>query len=184
MKIEEQREMIDDYFEKEEWSKSLELCKLLFNDHPAELTFDDQFKKGLCHFKLDENKDAVGCFESALEIDPESQVALTNKGICLYLMDRIPEAFCVFNKVLKLNPNVFPPWYYIGMYYLPKYAESADPKQLEIVVNAYRQVVRMAPDFGGFPVYDPVKKAEYPLDMFLLLHDEVKEISIDELTAL
>jgi tetratricopeptide (TPR) repeat protein len=184
MRIDDLRQLIDEYFQKEEFDRSLEYCDTLVKDHAAELNTDDIFKKGLCHYRLDDNESAIDCFDSALEKEPDNILALTNKGICLYSLNRIPDAFSIFNKVLKLNPNVFPAWYYIGMYYLPKYAESGDPRELAIVVNAYRQVVRMAPDFGGFPVYDPVKKMEYGLDMFLLLHDDIKELPIDEVTAL
>ena len=184
MRIDDLRRLIDEYFEKEDFERSLEYCDSLFNDHAAELTTDDIFKKGLCHYKLDDNKSAISCFDRALEADPDNLLALTNKGICLYTQNRIPDAFQVFNKVLKLNPGAFPAWYYIGMYYLPKYAESGDPRELAIVINAYRQVLRMAPDFGSFPVYDHGKKMEYRLNMFVLLHEDIKELSIDEVTAL
>jgi tetratricopeptide (TPR) repeat protein len=184
MRIDDLRRLIDEYFEKEDFERSLEYCDTLLKEHSAETSTDDIFKKGLCHYKLDDNQHALSCFDRALEAEPDNILALTNKGVCLYSLNRIPEAFTVFNRVLKINPNVFPAWYYIGMYYLPKYAETGDARQLAIVVNAYRQVVGMAPDFGGYPVYDPAKKMEYRMDMFLLLHDEIKELSIDEVTAL
>jgi tetratricopeptide (TPR) repeat protein len=184
MRIDDLRRLIDDYFEKEDFERSLEYCDLLFKDNASEVTTDDIFKKGLCHYKLEDNESAIGCFDRALEAEPDNILALTNKGICLYSLDRISEAFGVFNTVLKLNPNVFPAWYYIGMYYLPKFTATGDPGELAILINAYRQVVRMAPDFGAFPVYDPVKKMEYRLDTFVLLHDDIKELTIDELTAL
>jgi tetratricopeptide (TPR) repeat protein len=184
MRIDDLRKLIDEYFEKEDFERSLEYSDTLIKEHAAATTSDDVFKKGLCHYKLDDNQSALSCFDRALETDPENILALTNKGICLYSLDRVPEAFAIFNKVLKANPNVFPAWYYIGMYYLPKYAETGDAHELAIVVNAYRQVVGMAPDFGAFPVYDPVKKMEYRMDTFLLLHDDIPELPINEVTAL
>ena len=184
MRIDDLRRLVDEYFDKEDFERSLEYCESLAQEHAAEQTTEDLFKKGLCHYKLDDNTNALSCFDSALEREPENILALTNKGICLYALKRVPEAFAIFNRVLKMNPNVFPAWYYIGYHYLPRYTESADPHDLAVMVNAYRRVVEMAPDFGGFPVYDPVKKMEYRLDTFILLHDEVKELSIDEVTAL
>jgi len=184
MRIDDLRRLIDEYFEKEDFDRSLEYCTTLINDHAADVTTGDIFKKGLCHYKMDDHENAIVCFDRALEAEPDNILAMTNKGICLYLLNRIPEAFGTFNRVLKLNPNTFPAWYYIGIYYLPKYTKSGDPGELAITVNAYRQVVRMAPDFGSFPVYDPIKKVDYKLDMFLLLHDDIKELTIDEVTAL
>lgn len=184
MRMDDLRRLIDEYFEKEDFERALEYCDALSQDHAAELTFDDIFKKGLCHYKMDENESALECFNRTLEIEPDNLLALTNKGICLFLLKRIPDAFNIFNRVLKLNPNVFPAWYYIGIHYLPRYAQSGDRRELAIVVNAYRNVLRLAPDFGSFPVYDPVKKMEYGLDMFMVLHDDIQELPIDEITAL
>jgi tetratricopeptide (TPR) repeat protein len=184
MRIDDLRRLIDEYFEKEDFERSLEYCDSIAKEHADKQTAEDIFKKGLCHYKLDDNQSALACFDSALEIEPDNILALTNKGICLYALERIPEAFALFNRVLKLNPNVFPAWYYVGMYYLRRYSKSADPRELAKLVNSFRQVVSMVPDYGGFPFHDPVKKVEYRLDMFLMLHDDIKDMSIDELTAL
>lgn len=184
MRIDDLRRLIDEYFEKEDYERTLEYCDALSKEHTSEQTSEDIFKKGLCHYKLDDNNSAITCFDSVLEREPDNILALTNKGICLYALKRVAEAFAIFNRVLKKNPNVFPAWYYIGYHYLPKYTQSADAHDLAIMINAYRKVVEMAPDFGAFPIYDPVKKMDYRLDTFILLHDDVKDLSIDEMTAL
>lgn len=183
MKIDDLRQLIDDHFEREEFDKSLQYCNILLQEHSADVTFDDIFKEGLCHYKLDDNSKAIECFDRALAIKPDSILALTNKGICLYCLDRISEAFTIFNQVLKANPNVFPAWYYIGLHYLNKFSQTGDAKAKAVMITAYRQVVRMAPDFGAFPIYDPHKKIDYKLDLFLLMHDDMPDLSIDDITS-
>ena len=124
MKIDDLRHLIDLHIDKEEYSDAMESCIALAGEHAPEMTFSDIFKKGLCHLKLEQDADAVGCFNKALEKEPDNVMALTNKGTCLYNMGRIEDAFKVFNQAIKLNSNVFPPWYYIGLYYMKIYSET------------------------------------------------------------
>lgn len=184
MRIDDLRRLIDEYFEKEDFERSLEYSEILESEHSGSLTAEDIFKKGLCYYRLDDNNSAIACFDRALETDPDNILALTNKGICLYALHRIPEAFNIFNRVLKTNPDAFPAWYYIGLHYLSEYSRSADTRDLEILVNAYRRIVGMSPHFAAFPIYDPVKKIDYSMDMFLMLHSDIRQLSIDELTAI
>jgi tetratricopeptide (TPR) repeat protein len=184
MKIADLRHLIDLHFDKEEYDDALESCVELVTGHPQEVTFEDLFKKGLCHFKLDEDAEAIGCFNKALEIEPENVMLLSNKGACLYNLGKTEEAFKIFGQTLRLNPNVFPAWYYIGMHYLKAYTETGDIKAMEKLVTCYRQVVSMAPDFGAFPMHDPKKDEDYRIDTFLLLHSDVTDLPVDELIAL
>jgi tetratricopeptide (TPR) repeat protein len=183
MKIDDLRHLIDMHFDKEEYKDAMDSCVALATEHAQEMSFDDIFKKGLCHLKLEEDAEAVGCFNKALEKEPDNLMALTNKGTCLYNMGKIAEAFEIFRDVLKINPNVFPPWYYIGMRYLKIYTETGDLKAMEKMVNAYRKVLEQASDIGGFPIHDPVKDMDYRLETFVMVHGDVRELTIDELTA-
>jgi tetratricopeptide (TPR) repeat protein len=183
MKISDLRILIDMHFEKEEYNDALESCVALVTDHPQEVTLEDLFKKGLCHFKLDEDAEAIGCFNKALELEPENVMLLSNKATCLYNLGKTAEAFKIFGQALKLNPNAFPPWYYIGMHYLKSYTDTSDTKALEKLVTCYRQVVSLSPDFGAFPIHDPLKDQDYRIDTFLLLHGDVKDLPVDELVA-
>jgi tetratricopeptide (TPR) repeat protein len=184
MKINDLRTIIDMHFDKEEYGDALESCVALVTEHAHEVTFEDLFKKGLCHFKLDEDAEAIGCFNKALDMEPENVLALSNKGACLFNLGKTAEAFNIFGQTLKLNPNVFPAWYYIGMHYLKDYSETGNVKAMEKLVTCYRQVVSMAPDFGNFPMHDPQKNTDYRIDTFLLLHDEIKDLPIEDLIAL
>jgi tetratricopeptide (TPR) repeat protein len=184
MKIEYLRELIEDHFQKEEFDKSLDCCSTLFSEHPAQICFDDLVKKGLCHYKLDQNEEAIGCFDRALEIDPDNILVLTNKGVSLYNMGKTAEAFKLFGEVLHKDPNIFPAWYYIGMYNLDKFQKTSDLKARAILVNAYRHVLRMAPDIGGYAIHDPTKDRDYSIELFVMINDDGRELPIEEVTAL
>ncbi|MBN1375424.1 MAG: tetratricopeptide repeat protein [Dehalococcoidia bacterium] len=184
MKIKDLRYLINVHMEKEEYQDALESCQALADEYAVEMTFDDIFRKGFCHLQLDEDAEAVHCFDEALEKEPDNLMALTNKGTCLYNLGSISEAFQVFNKVMKLNPGVFPPWYYIGMFNLKHYSETGDIKSLERLVNAYRRVFSIAPDVGSLPMHDPVKDIDYQLETFVLVHGDVRDLSVDEMTAI
>lgn len=183
MKIEDLRHLIDMHFDKEEYRDAMESCVALVNEHQDDMTFDDIFKKGLCHFKLEENAEAIGCFNKALEIEPDNVLALANKGTCLYSLGQTDEAFQIFGQALKIDPSVFPAWYYIGMHYLEIYSKTGEMNALQKVITCYRQVVNLAPDFGSFPIYDPVKKADYSMNLFLMLHSDVADMPLDKLIA-
>ena len=182
--IEELRKLVDDHFEQEEFLSALECSVELMSHHADEVTFDDIFKKGLCHFKLEEDAEAIGCFNRALERDPDNVMALTNKGICLFNLQKTEEAFQVFNMAIKINPKVFPPWHYMGLHYLRTYIRTGDLAAMVKMVNCYRQVVGMAPDFGGFTIHDPVNEADYSIESFLSLHQNVKDLPVDMLTSI
>jgi tetratricopeptide (TPR) repeat protein len=184
MKIKDLRQLIDIHLDKEEYKDAMDICVTLATEHAGEMSFDDIFKKGLCHLKLDEDAEAVGCFNKALEKEPDNLLALTNKGTCLYNMGRVEDAFKVFRQAIALNPNVFPPWYYIGMYYLKIYTQTGDQKAMEKMVNAYRRVIEMASDIGSFSIHDPVKNIDYQLETFVMVHGDVKEMPVEELTTL
>jgi tetratricopeptide (TPR) repeat protein len=183
MKIGDLRRLVNEHFEKEEFMDALECSVELVSRHPGEVTFEDVFKKGLCHFKLEEDAEAIGCFNKALEKEPDNVMALTNKGICLFNLDRVSDAFAVFNRAIKLNPNVFPPWHYMGLHYLRTYVTTADLAAMVKMVNCYRQVVGMAPDFEGFMIHDPVDDEDYSIGRFLERHKNVQEIPVDILTT-
>ncbi len=183
MTIEELRQQVDENFDRDEVLSALECSVELVTLYGEELSFEDIFKKGLCHFKLEEDAEAVGCFNKALDKEPDNVMALTNKGICLYNLGKTAEAFEVFNRAIKLNCSVFPPWHYMGMHHLRSYLEKGDLLSLQKMVNCYRQVVEMAPDYGEFMIHDPVTKADYSLVRFLLLHQDVQDLPVDVLTS-
>ncbi len=184
MKIDDLRSLRDMHFDKEEYRAALDNCDDLLKQFSDAVSFDDHFKNGLCHFKLNEDALAVSCFEKALKMEPENLLAITNIGICLFNQGKLEEAFLAFNRAMKINPNVFPPWYYIGLHYLKIFQDSGDLPAMEKFVNCFRVVLTQAPDFGSLPIFDPNKDVQYGLDTFILLHSDVPDMSVDEVTAL
>jgi len=181
MKTDDLRLLIDKHLADEEYSDSLKYCNTLVKEHEKEITFDDLFKTGLCHFKLDQNEDAIRCFDRALEMEPDNLLAITNKAGSLYNLKRIDEAFALFRTALNINPNVFPPWHYMVLHFLKKYRESGDNKTKEKLVNTVRHLVCLAPDYGNLTIHDPSNNEDCRLDVFLIINDKVEELPIDEI---
>ena len=50
-------------------------------------------------------KDAIEIFNKVLELNPENEYALSNKGNALNALEKYEEAIEIFNKVLELNPD-------------------------------------------------------------------------------
>ncbi|MBN1689595.1 MAG: tetratricopeptide repeat protein [Dehalococcoidia bacterium] len=184
MKIKDLRYLVNAHMEKEEYHDALESCQALADEYADEMTFDDKFRKGFCHLKLDEDAEAVRCFDEALVHEPDNVIALANKGGCLYNLGRTDEAFQVFNRVMKLDPGIFSPWYYIGMFNLKRYGETGDTGSMERLVNAYRRVFTVAPDIGSFIMHDPNKDVDYQLETFVLVHSDIRDLSVDEMTVI
>ncbi|MDH5595946.1 MAG: tetratricopeptide repeat protein [Candidatus Bathyarchaeota archaeon] len=63
--------------------------------------------KGLILAVVDRRAEALGCFEKALELNPESVLALANKAELLRLIgpEHYEEAKSILERALKLNPN-------------------------------------------------------------------------------
>lgn len=184
MKIDDLRLLINTHLDKEEYRDALETCTMLAAEHASEMTSDDVFKKGLCHLRLDEDAEAVKCFNKFLEEEPDNLMALTNMGTCLYNMGKTEEAFKVFSRVIKQNKSAFPPWYFISLHYMKIFSATGSQEAMEKMVNALRQVVALAPDVGGFPLHDPIKDVDYRIETFLAVHSDIREMTAEELTTL
>ena len=50
-------------------------------------------------------EEAIGCYEKALQINPESGEAWTNKGVALNELGKYEEALGCYNKALEINPK-------------------------------------------------------------------------------
>ena len=182
MKAKDLRYLRDKYFEEESYADAMEKSIDLANECAAELTFDDVFKKGLCHIKLDENEGAVDTFTKALEMEPGNALALTNKGLGLYNLGRVPEAFAAFAQALKLKPDNYPAWHYLALHFLKKYYDTRGAAEKEKLVNALRHILAIDPEMEALPVYDPVDGRELGMGEFVLLNSNMMELSVDEMT--
>jgi len=55
-------------------------------------------------------KEAIRCYDKALELDPRHPLAWHNKGISLNSLGRYEEAIHCFDKALELDPTLYAAW--------------------------------------------------------------------------
>jgi ribosomal protein S12 methylthiotransferase accessory factor len=61
---------------------------------------------GFCFYKLGEYRQAVECFEKAIELDPGSGIDYANLGINLLRLGHKQEAAYVLKQALDLDPSL------------------------------------------------------------------------------
>jgi tetratricopeptide (TPR) repeat protein len=151
------RENRDKNIDISNYQEALNFCNLLIAHFKNNLTFDDWFKKGLCHFKLNQNEDAINNYNKALKLDATNCQILVNKAICLLRIDAKDEAFQIFRSVLSSNPNIGPAWFNIGYYYM----EHSDHVKgaYEKGVSAFRRAVKLIPEIANAKVFIPMLDA-------------------------
>ncbi len=67
-------------------------------------------KKGRKGRTKNETEEAMGCFDKAIELDPNLVEAWTNKGAVLIDLKRYEKALRCFEKVIDLKPKYAPAW--------------------------------------------------------------------------
>ena len=73
------------------------------------------FQKGVSLDKLGRNKEALECYNKAIELNPENATYWHMKGLSLNRLERYEEAIFCFDKTLALNPNDKAVWYAKGL---------------------------------------------------------------------
>lgn len=76
--------------------------KILIDNSQAIQAFPVYNKRGILHAKLGNHKEALSDFEEALELNPNSLAAISNKAIALENLNRFPEALETLDKAIKL----------------------------------------------------------------------------------
>ena len=156
----------------------------LAKEHGDKLTFDDLFKKGFCHIKMDENTEAADCFTAALDMEPGNVAALTNKAISLYNLGKFPESFKIFGEALKIDPQNLPAWHYMGLYYLKEYYKTGDVKTKQRLISCFRRMVEIDPNVAEIVVSDPPTDRTHVIGEFIMLNSDLKDLTLDELISL
>ena len=182
MKIIEIREARDRHLEAQEYQDALNYSELLLSEHKFEIDFDDWFKKGLCHFNLDQDEQAVESYTNALTIEPYNFQAMTNKAISLLRLDNEKEAFVLLKKALGINPHIAPAWFNIGFYHIANYGEKAGA--YEKAVNAFRRAVRDYPEFADAKIYLPFHESYGTIGYLLRFAHSVQECKDDQILKL
>src|SRR3989339_803850 len=85
-------------------------------------TAKDWFDKGIALIKSNKYKEAIECFDKAIEIDPQNEGAWYNKGFALANLKKYKEAIICLEKEIeirpqlssKVNPTLAEAWYREG----------------------------------------------------------------------
>ena len=82
--------------------------------------------KGYALYKLERYEEAIGCYDKAIELNPNEPTYWNNKGYVLYSLKRYEEAIKCFDKAIELNPNEPEYWNMkgIALYLLTRYEEA------------------------------------------------------------
>ena len=174
MDTQQVRSAIEKHLQEGEFRKALPLCESLVKHLGAKATSDDWFDKGLCHFKLDQNAEAVESYSGAIALDDQNFQAMANKGICLLRLDRYDEAFDVFREALSKCPHIAPAWFNIGFYHMAVSEEVV--AAYDKGVNAFRRAVKAQPRFAEARVYIPQMEAYGTVGYLLKFADGVPEM--------
>ena len=83
------------------------------SDDPPESV--ELVKTGIFRGNEGRYREAIICFDKALEINPNYALAWSEKGICLGYLAKHEEAIECFDKSLQLNPNELKPWFSKGV---------------------------------------------------------------------
>lgn len=82
-----------------------------------ELEAWEVLNKGTSLSNLGRTKEALACFDKALEILPRFDAAWLNKGVMLFKDGRTQEALKCYDQAIEINPNSPAAWYNRGIAY-------------------------------------------------------------------
>ena len=69
------------------------------------------YKRGNALYALGSYKDALACYEQALEIKPDSNSAWNNRANVLYSLERYEDALACYERSLSIQPDYALAWY-------------------------------------------------------------------------
>ncbi|MDX9972578.1 MAG: serine/threonine-protein kinase [FCB group bacterium] len=97
--------------------------------------------KGVTLAELDRHKEAITCFDRALETDPENEVVLSNKGASLEILGRLNEALVCYDRALESDQEYAVAWARKGSLLF-------DLKRSSEAVTCYNRALQIDPRFG------------------------------------
>ena len=192
------RNKIEQLRTERKYEEALKYAESLQRKYFSDLNFDDWFAKGICHFYLDQHKEATEAYGHALEHEPDNFPAMSNRGISFLRIGKIEEAFKLFLKAFDLNPNIGPAWWTIGQFFLYQTRITKDlytllqtPGVIQKVegfnygfltkaVNAFRHAIKIMPTYEDDNVY-LIDETEVPIKELLSFCKDVSDMSINEI---
>ena len=93
---------------------------------------------------LDNNShydDAISCYEKAIALEPQNEVAWFNKGLALYKQGKYDEAIQSYDKAIEIDPQDTDAWINKGLalYYQGKYDEA---------IQSYDKAIEIDPQYA------------------------------------
>jgi len=164
-----------------QFDQAIPLSVNLIEQLGSKATFEDWFANGVCHFKLDQNTEAVESYNKALALDSKNFQAMANKGISLLRLDRVDEAFRSFREAFSMCPDIGPAWLNIAFYHMANSDKIA--LAYEKAVNAFRRAVKVCPPFGEARVYMPQLEAYGTVGYLLNFAESVPDIEDEKVLA-
>src|SRR5574341_736298 len=95
-------EIIQFYFEHEEFDEALRFAERLISFQP--FNSDAWQQKGMILNNLFKYEDALECYEKALSLNPTDSEIFINRGITLDNLNRVEDSLASFEKALELDP--------------------------------------------------------------------------------
>lgn len=105
------------------------------------MNYYEWHEKGLDQQELGNDKEAVKCFEKALEINPNDKEIWIDKGIALSNLKKDEEALQSFNRALKIDHEDEDAWF-------QKALTLSDLKRYEEAINCYEKYFEFGLPFG------------------------------------
>ncbi|OFW25838.1 MAG: hypothetical protein A3H27_05160 [Acidobacteria bacterium RIFCSPLOWO2_02_FULL_59_13] len=101
-----------------------------------ELEAWEVLNKGTALSNLGRTKEALACFDKALEILPRFDSAWLNKGVIFFKEGKTKEALECYDQAIEINPNSAPAWYNRG-------AALQKEKKLEDALACYERALEL-----------------------------------------
>jgi tetratricopeptide (TPR) repeat protein len=131
-----------------------EYCELIYVERIAKLStilsyLDEKpepnneadlwFQKGLIHYAASEYEEVIASFDRALEIKPDDDEALCNRGVALGNLGRYEEAIASYDKALEIKPDYPSP-------YFNKACVYSLQNQIELALENLQKAIQLSPE--------------------------------------
>jgi tetratricopeptide (TPR) repeat protein len=147
----------------------------------AALVSDDWSRKGLCHFKLDEQEEAIAAYHEALALDDADAQPPAGLAISLLKLGRIDDALSAARVAVALDADIGPLWFDLALGFLDQ-AESHLGFE-ERGINALRHGIEHAPHLAQTPIPDPATGEIVPAKELVVRYELMPVLGVEAVLA-